>query len=282
MCVDQRRQQKYMIEKTLSALGFESSEAKVYLTLLKSGSMTVGNLAKRMGIPRTTLYGFLSRLSDRGLTSQSLRKGIKVYSAESPDKILLLFQQKQAQLDGAQKDFQGLLPKLKEQRRAVLSAPRFQMYEGEEGLKNVLKDMLLYSDIESCAFWPIKQMMAILSPDFFQYHNTERIRRNIHTRAIWPVSEAVDIKNFQFLGSAEPFRREIRIAPPNLSFSMGYWFYANKVAFLASRKEGFGFIIESEELVETLKAQFEVVWNISKPVSSKPEDVKDFLATLKN
>ena len=271
-----------MIEKTLAALGFEAAESKVYLTLLKSGAMTVGNLARRLGVPRTTLYGFLARLSDRGLANQSLRKGVKVFSAESPEKILLLFQQKQVQLEAAHKDFQDLLPKLKDQRKAVLSSPRFQLYEGEEGLKNVLKDMLLYSNIESCSFWPIKQMMAILSPEFFQYHNVERIRRNIYTRAIWPVSEAVEIKNFQFLGSGELFRREIRLAPEELSFSMGYWFYANKVAFLASRREGFGFIIESEELVETLKAQFEVVWKISKTLRSKPDDVKDFLVTLKS
>ena len=78
----------------------------------------------------------------------------------------------------------------------------------------------------------------------------------------------------------EAFKREIRIAPANISFAMGYWFYANKVAFLASRKEGFGFIIESEELVEALKAQFEVVWQISKVLSCKIEDVSEFLRVL--
>ncbi len=74
----------------------------------------------------------------------------------------------------------------------------------------------------------------------------------------------VDIKEHPYLGAGEEFLREIRLAPPAIDFSLGYWIYGNKVAFLSSREESFDFIIESSELCQTLKSQFEMVWRAAK------------------
>ena len=73
-------------------------------------------------------------------------------------------------------------------------SPKFQLFEGKEGMKLVLKDMLLYRDIETKSYWPIKAMLEILSEDFFKTLNKERIQRHLITRAIWPQNQIVDIK----------------------------------------------------------------------------------------
>jgi hypothetical protein len=124
--------------------------------------------------------------------------------------------------------------------------------------------MLMYSNVETIAFWPIKSMMETLTPEFFRFHNQLRIKNNIYTRAIWPINQTVDIKKYPFMGQGQTHLREIRIAPKSIDFKMGYWVYGNKVAFISSLKENYGFIIESKELVEVLKLQFEVVWDKSK------------------
>jgi len=54
------------------------------------------------------------------------------------------------------------------------------------------------------------------------------------------------------------------------------------VAFLSSAEEGYGFIIQSQELVNTLKAQFELLWDISKPLPFEQKDVQRFLNELKD
>lgn len=61
---------------------------------------------------------------------------------------------------------------------------------------------------------------------------------------------------------------------------MGYWIYGNKVAFISSRKESFGFIIESAELATMLRTQFEVLWKASKPITVDPKDTNLFLEEL--
>jgi len=74
------------------------------------------------------------------------------------------------------------------------------------------------------------------------------------------------MEKYPFMGSGKEFFREIRIAPKNVEFSMGYWIYENKVVFISSRKSNFGFIVESEEFVEMLRSQWQVVWQMSKPL----------------
>lgn len=258
-----------MLDNILAALGLTEEETKTYVLLLETGPSTVSVLAAKMGKPRPSLYGFLKRLQEKGMVAQSSKFGVRIFLAEPPQKINLLFQQRIEELESKQSLYKKLIPELEGGAPPKPLNPKFQLYEGENGLKHVLKDMLLYGNIETQAFWPIKAMLEMLSPEFFRYHNKERIKDNIYTRAVWPVSQVVEIKKHPYLGVGKEFKREIRIAPKEIDFSMGYWIYKNKVAFISSRKESFGFIIESRELVEMLLSQFEVMWKLSKPISVK-------------
>ena len=265
----------------LGQLGFERSEVEVYLLLLQNGPMAVATLARRIGLPRTTVYTMLERLSGRGLVRESSRKGLKTYLAEPPDSLGHIFAQRIVSLDSAHKNFLRLLPDLRSKRAHIASAPRFSVLEGKEGLQNLLRDMLLYADIRTCSVWPIKKMMEVLSPEFFALHNEERIKRNIHTRAVWPEAEVVSIEENPFLGWGEEFKREIRVAPASMNYILGYWIYADKVAFLSSVNEGYGFLIRSEELAETLTVQFELLWQASKPLRFEKSVVEEFVKGLK-
>jgi len=270
-----------VINQLLSSLGFNEDEVKTYLLLLETGPIVAGNLAKKTGVPRTSLYGFLKRLQERGLVVQSLKWNVKLFAAEPPEKISLIIEQRIEEFKRAHTELRTALPELHKLRPTKLIVPHFQLFEGCEGLQSVLKDMLLYSNMETQAFWPIKNMVEVLTPDFFRYFNKERIKSNLYTRAIWPQSQVVDVKKHPYLGTGEEFKRETRIAPKEVGFSMGYWVYGRKAAFLSSRKENMGFIIESAELVEMLKSQFEILWKLSKPLKTNREDTRIFLEDLK-
>jgi len=267
-----------VLPTVLAELDVAPDEARIYALLLETGPIAVGKLASKLGQPRSSLYGMLKRLQDKGLVTQSMRDAVKIYGAQDPAQIHILFQQKIEALKVQQTEYKKLLPQLLAKSGTKLLTPKFQLYEGEDGLETLLHDMLLHRDIETASVWPIKAMVAILSSEFFRYHNKERIRNRLFTRAVWPANQTLDEKEFPYLGSGKEFYREIRIAPPHMDFSMGYWVYADKVAFISSKKESFGFMIQSRELVELLMAQFELVWAISKPLdASSSEQSKRFL-----
>ncbi len=272
---------KESLNNTLIALGFTEEEIRTYSALLEHGSITVGALSKKSGIVRSSLYGILKRLQDGGLATQTLKDGLKLFMAQDPEKISQLFEQKIEELQHKHELYQTIIPALRAKRSSNVLKPTFQLFEGEEGMRNILKDMLLYRDMETQSFWPIKQMVDVLSPDFFRYLNKVRIESNLYTRAIWPQKQMLDVAKHPYLGVGEEFRREIRVAPPEINCSMGYWIYGNKVAFISSRREAFGFIIESAELVEMLLTQFEVIWKLSQPLKVNKEATNSFIKEIK-
>ncbi len=269
-----------MLESVFASLGLEAEESKVYTFLLETGPITAGAIARKLGVPRSSVYGFLKELQKHNLVVESQRRGVKIFSAENPEKINLLFRQKQESLAKSQDLFKSLIPSLSSKKSTRLLKPKIQIFEGKEGLQAALKDMLLYYDMETQALWPIKAMVEILSPDFFRYLNKERIKNNLFTRAIWPLSQTVDIANHPYLGVGEKFKREIRLAPKNMDFSMGYWIYGNRIVFISSVNESFGFIIESAELAETMKAQFELIWNQSTKLIVDPKATEAFVKEI--
>jgi len=255
-----------MIENMLIKFGLKDEEIKAFLFLLENGEQTAGNLAKKTGLSRPSLYGFMQKLQKLGLIIESQKNGVKIFVACKKEKIISLFDEKITELEEGKKSFSSIYEEVIKTGLSI--SPKFQFFEGKDGLKQVLKDMLLYKDLETVAYWPIKSMMEILSEDFFKTLNKERIQNKLYTRAIWPQNQIVDLKKYPYLGTGKSFLREIRLAPKDIDFSMGYWIYGYKVAFISSKKEAFGFIIESKDLVEMLLSQFEIMWKLSKPIKT--------------
>lgn len=266
-----------MLDQTFQRIGLGDSEAEVYLALLEFGVSTAGNLAKKINVPRSSLYGFLSALAEKGLVSQSENDGVKVWHAESPEKIGSILDEGIDEWSTAKANFHTFLPELLERQSLDFTTPRFRYFEGREGVRNILKDMLLYRDIVTEAFWPIRNMVEILGEEFFDYLNIHRIRQNLYTKAIWPPSRIVDIRRYKCLGVGKEFCREIRMAPEEIDCSMGYWAYHNRIAFVSSRNESFGFIVESRELRDMLSTQFNITWNVSKPLEVSLDHTEEFL-----
>jgi sugar-specific transcriptional regulator TrmB len=268
------------LESILQSLGLDELEVKTYLLLLRMGTVQAGGLAGKLGVPRSSLYGVLTRLKERGLIHEVTRKGVKWFGAERPEHFTVLFNQQIESLEKQRAMLQALLPELKKPGVRRAARPRLQLFEGPDGVQHVLRDMLLYSDLETLALWPIRAMLEILSPAFFRFLNKERIRQRLYTRAIWPRSQVVSVREHPYLGVGDVFRREIRVAPDEIDFTMGYWIYGDRVAFLSSTRESFGFILESAELIETLRSQFEIIWRLSTPLKVSPQDTAAFVAEI--
>lgn len=266
-----------MLDDIFRTLGLREDDTKAYLYLLERGALSAGKLSKIMRMPRTTLYGYLDRLQDMGLVSQTVQSGVKIFTAESLEKVDLLYQRKIEKMRQGRQELVDLMPLLQNQYGVSLHKPRVQFYEGEQGLQTILEDMLLYSDIETYALWPIENMMDMMTEEFTHFHNTERIKRQISIKVIWPNIKADNIEKWPYLSVGDEFLREARTAPTDVDFKMGYWVYDNKVAFISSREEAFGFTIESVEFVNLVKMQFNLIWDISKPFEFKARGANVFL-----
>jgi len=248
--------------KLLALFNLRPIEAELFSQLFTNGPMSASQLAKQANISRTSVYDLLKHLVEVGLVSETLKGGTKVFVAVPPEKIQLLIEEKQKEILVANEELASLKQAL--QNWDKFSRPKLQLFDGQKELQQMMKDMLLYRDITVMAYWPIKKMLELLGPDFIKDFHQKRLEQNISLKVIWPKAQIPDLKKYPFLLANQNLKREVRIAPAGIDFSLGYSIYGNTVRFTSSSQENFGFLVESSELAEMMKSQFEVIWKQAK------------------
>jgi HTH-type transcriptional regulator, sugar sensing transcriptional regulator len=250
------------IKQLLKLFNLREIEIQIYESLFYQGMMSATQIAKQVGLSRTSVYDLLDKLIEVGLISEIIKTEMKMFAVLPPEKLEILIAEKQKKIKNAQETIKQLKLVYDEQEKTA--KPNIKIFEGKKELQQMMKDLLLYRDITIYAFWPIKKITHLLGKDFLKEFNQKRIERNIKIKVIWPQKQLPNFKQFPFLKNNDKFIRQARIAPAQINFSLGYTIYGNTVRFLSSSKENYGFLVESNELAEMMKNQFDLIWSISK------------------
>jgi len=237
---------------TLKNFGLSEKEARIYLALLELGTTTIQPVAKKSGVKRTTIYTVLENLKKIGLISE-FHKGAKTFiTAEDPNYIYKIINEKRGKIQLA-------LPELRLLYNTLSTKPKVRFYEGKNGIKQVYQDTLDEGKEILCFVnW---YSMVKSMPDFWESYINERVKRNINVRAL-----AEKSKQSEYYKKREKEElRQLRFLPQTaLSFNTEINIYGNKVAMLTFVKEFIGIIIESEQITNTWRMVFEIIWNVSK------------------
>ena len=133
--------QNDQIYNSLSAIGFNNKEIRVYLAVLELGQSTASRIARAASINRTTVYDILRILQDKGLVILLGKEPKQEYRAEKLDRLEDLYRQRIKSSESFLNIVRDLRPEL-ESRRKVDSRPVVRFYEGQQGLRHVYEDTL--------------------------------------------------------------------------------------------------------------------------------------------
>ncbi len=111
----------------------------------KPASLSV--IAKKADIKRTTAYNYISSLLEQGLLSKSVVGKRIVYTAEKPNKLSILLEERKVVLD-------KLLPDLQNLYNTISQQPRVEFYEGKKGIEIVYKKIFATTKIIYAIFSP--------------------------------------------------------------------------------------------------------------------------------
>lgn len=267
-----------MIKKILNDIGLSNNASRIYMRLIETGHSSARQLAENLNLPRPTVYDNLKLLIKNSLVIEKEEENKKIFGIDDIKNLQNLISSKIELLKIDQQKIIDILPDLKLGFKSL--EPKIKFYSGTEGIKQVLKDLLWYENIESLTMWPISEMVKILGAEYLENLNIRRIKQKISIRGIWPESKAVNFKDYPFLGVGKEHLRELRFAPKGMSWNMSYWLYADKVAFISSEQEYFGFVVHSRDFTELMKSQFEVIWKLSKPIKPQPQYTDKFLEKI--
>lgn len=238
-------------------LGLSDKEIRVYLGLLEYGSISVRSLAEITGLNRGTTYDVLKKLKDLGLVTYYHQNTKQKFVAEDPEKLTFLLAERENELKVAKRRIKEAIPELKSLQDKGESRPTTKFYEGNNGIKNILEDVL-----ETMGEAPAKNREYYIysatkaSEDInkaYPSFTKARIRKKIHVKAISMARggslSGLDAR--KWLGTNKESATFIIV-------------YAGKCAFISRDSRGLpvGVIIENQMIYETQKIIFLQVWKL--------------------
>jgi sugar-specific transcriptional regulator TrmB len=244
-------------EKQLQELGLEEKEAKTYLACLGLGEATAFSISQKSGIKRSTTYFVLDGLVERGLVFVRKTKKATFFGASNPKKLLTQHRHKE-------KILQSLLPSLLASYKISDNTSNVQVFEGDEGVKQVYLEIIehLKKKREAFFFGEISHFSEFQS--LLEQWTKDLKRKDYKTKAIMNRSEADSIYVEKVKESRNP-NHQIRFLPQSNAFEGNdNAIYGSKLAIFFTKKERFALVIDSQEIANSYKALFNLAWQQAK------------------
>ncbi len=249
-----------MYEKALENAGLSEKQAKIYFACLELGASKVPEIARKSGVKRTTAYGILDELLSLGLVNISVKGKTKRFQAQEPDVLRHL-------LEWRKQEIEKILPGLKELFATHHVRPRLQSFEGKTGVKSIFEDSLKNRSKKIYQIVRVRDFLEFLGEEYAAEYIHRRSKNNITAYALHQKSG--DILTELFGKESTQWKRHTRFLPSSVFYASMIMIYDNKVAMVSTKKENFGFIIESREFARTLEAYFHFMWSFG---SKEPEE----------
>jgi len=232
-----------MIEK-LKQAGLTENESKVYITLIETGPNLAGQISRKTGMHRRTVYDVTEMLIKKGLVGYILKNNRRYFEASNPNRIIEILQEKQELLN-------PLVHTLLEKYNSEKEKQETNFYKGKEGLKAIFEDQLNYKEILILGASP--EAYNILK-FYFKWYDKKRTKKKIKVKII-----AYD-KKIKKIPLAE-----IRYLPKKYESPVAMNIYGNKTAIILWAKQPIVIAIREKEIADAYRNYFEIMWKIAKP-----------------
>lgn len=244
-----------IINEVLDQLGLSNGEIQVYTCLLQNGPLSPTDIARKTALKRPNIYDVVKDLEKNGLVYYQLINKKKLIAASDPPKIAEMVKQK---LDLAQ----SIIPLLKAINKEGSFQSRITFYQGKKAVQNLFNEALNMQGKELLGLWAAKDMDKILEKKVVEAFIKQRLKKGIRLKTLHPIDKESFYDNEV---KTDLGRRltEMAYLPEQYTFSLSMQIYDNKVAFYSTRKEGYGFMVESREFSEVIRMLYDLAWNNS-------------------
>jgi len=236
--------------KELKELNLDDNEVRIYLSCLSLGSSKVNEIAKHSRLIRTTTYGVLRSLVQKGLISTILKDNITYFQAANPKELLNI-------LDEKKRKISSIMPKLEKIREFVPTKHKVELFEGEDGFKTIFNDLVskpneLVKIIGFLGKW--LEFSEIYTDIYYRKKKEYKIKTLV----------LVDESEREYSQEKKIKNSEIRFVK-NLALNSECFIYHDKIAFVSFEKDNLkGVIIQDKEMFNLQNKLFDNLWKIAK------------------
>ncbi len=245
---------KIMIKDTLSKTGLTRGESEVYELLVEIGTCKAGTLIKRANLASSKVYDVLQRLSIKGLVGFSIKNGVKYYDATPPERLIDYIEEKKKELNNAESEIKKIIPVIKGRREALKDSSSVRMFEGAQGPKIVLKELVEESRKEGVNYGfgtPANPFAEVYPSELNEFFKAEK---------------AYKLKTLLLFAKGNRQKQpnaNIRYLPPEFFSPVRTMIAGNKVFLVDFTKPYTSIIIDNKQIAESYKEHFKILWKIA-------------------
>ncbi len=243
-----------LIRTQLKNFGLSEIESKIYILLVTLGDLPVSILARKGKLKRTNLYNVLEKLGKLGVVNEYSKGKVRYFRACEPQKLIKLQETKKRKIDENILQLQRVLPLLQNMKNPLSQSPQVRYYKGKEEIERLLRETLVHHSF--LAYFNPTTAYEVIS-DSIEYFLVEQEKKKMDIRELVVASK--DTK--RYIASIKNPNHQCRVLPKKYDFFSDNIIYGNSIAFISYLEEPIGVVIESEDIVRTYRAVFEIMWD---------------------
>lgn len=239
----------------LVTLGLSEKESRVYLALLPHRDIGSSKLIRATGLHGQFVYDALEKLEQKGLTRYVIQNGRKKFSANTPNRLLSLIEEKRLAAQAIAKDLMSRYAGEREQ--------DVEIFQGENAF--IAQQFVLLNR------QPRDSVVNVIASESERYQITledegswdEYLRilreKNIRTRYLGSESQRVRLKGLEKTGIWE-----YRILPQHATGLMNTDIWHDNITLNIFGNPILSITITGKEIADGYREFFNAIWNLSK------------------
>ena len=251
--------EKYI--ESLSKVGLNAPESRVYLSLIEFKESKTGELSKRSNVATSKIYNILENLIEKGFVGYRLQNNQKVFFASSPHIIKDILEKKKKEREQEKNELISLIENLSKKESETSPYSNYKYYEGMSGIRALWLELIedlknIPKGDEILVYTGTKESYELILGLYEEFHKA-RAKRGIKYRAIFSIEEKK---------LAEKRKKQLsEIHFMKLNNEAELVIIGNKLIIqYITRKVPRGFLIEDKIFVQTFKQVFNQLWSSAK------------------
>lgn len=234
----------------LKDIGLTENEAGVYLAALSLGPTTILKIAVATEMKRTTVYSVVQWLQQKGLMRIEVKGFKKLFVAEPPEKLEIIFEERRER-------FKKVFPEFSALYHLKGGESFIKYYEGLTGIKSVYENLM--RDIRPHEDYLVitdQKRWLSLDPKYFLDFTERRAKLPITIRMLM---QDTDVAR-DFKKKEKNYNVHIKLLPQQTALTTNLVIIPRRVVIHQLTPPILAIVIENKSVVQMHKELFEIIW----------------------
>lgn len=255
--------------KELQNIGLKRQEADIYLACLRLGIAKVSDLAKKIDIPRTSIYIYIENLIEKGFLKKSKRGSVEYFLPVEPVDIFQNIKEKTDSLA-------NILPQLTKMMDFAGKKPKIEFYDNKQGLLKICEKALHFDtkhiaytiETGEASMGGIEKIGADVNADW----QKKFLEQGLIIQEIMTKDVVVLIKSFPEKQKKILRMRKITgriIDEKDFPFSMNLLLFYPDNVFIMVPQDDFIVVMENKNIYNSLLTLYKLLYEKSEAIDMK-------------